>query len=432
MTNDSGWPEGPQSLGAPPSLPLPAPPVPAPPRGPAFGASPPPPPATPINFGQAAPTPPTPSGSNTRRNVIIATLGLAVVVGLLFAFLSAGDSDQPIASSNSLSEDPTTPPADAETTPEDTEDEGSAFFVDPFRPDSVAFDASSVWVSDSACGVVIQIDKATEEVVGGVIVGESASGVAVAGGSVWVGTRDEGKVVRIDPSRLQVGGSVSVPGSALGLTARGNDVWATDPINGFVYRIDATRSALVDTVSVGFDPHHVAIGDSTVWVTNQLDDTVSMIATGSAGSERAVPVGSRPLHVELGGGSAWVTDSADGAVRRLDENTGEVQAVISVGVWPHALAYANGSVWVGTETGSFWKIDPNTNAASRVDDADFASIDTTVDGNNIWIADANGGIVVRFDAAAGEVGSIIDLNEFGDCATFRDEAEGEPRRGADL
>lgn len=313
------------------------------------------------------------------------------------------------------------PDLEPEEPDEDSEPAAGTVFGDPFRPDSVAVDATSVWISDSACGAVVRIDKATEEVVGAVSVGSPGSGIAVAGGSVWVGTRDQGAVVRIDPQRMAVVGSVQVPGSALGLTAEGNDVWVTDSDLGSVYRIDAARSQVAETVQVGLDPHHIAIGPRTVWVTNQLDDTVSMIPRGRGGSEVAVTVGASPLHVELGAGSAWVTDSWDGAVSRLNQTTGDVEAVIPVGPWPHALAFANGAVWVGTETGSFWRIDPSTNEAALVQDADFASIDSAVDGNDIWIADSVGGTVVRFDAGSGSVGSAIDLREFGDCSTFTDE-----------
>lgn len=397
----------PPSLPAPPANPSPTAPA---PHGAFFETQ---PPSTP---------PPTDTGKGRRSNVVFWVFGvLALIVGLLLFLGSRDNADQAVA--RSVDDNPGT-----ESVPddEDADSGGPSFFADPVRPDSVAIDGSSVWVSDAACGVVVQIDKATEEVVGAVNIGGSASGIAVAAGSVWVGGRDLGRVFRVDIAQMAVAGSVDVPGFALGLTAEGDEVWVTDSLLGSVYRIDASRSALAETVEVGADPHHVAIGPQTVWVTNQDDDTVSMIPRGRAAGVIEVPVGDEPLHVELGAGSAWITDSADSAVRRVDANTGESLAVIDVGIWPHALAFANGFVWVGTEAGSFWKIDPATNNATRVEDADFQSIDTAVDGADIWIADASGGTVVRFDAAAGSVGSVVDLNEFGDCQSFRDEAFNPP------
>lgn len=353
-------------------------------------------------------------------------MAIAALIGVVLFVALPGGSDDPVARSagaSSVDERDTSAgddPGQADPEEDGTTEDRVQGILDPFRPDSVAVDASSVWVTDAACGVVVRVDKATEEVLGAVSVGESASGVGVAAGSVWVGTRSGGVVNRIDPARMVVAGSVTLPGSALGVTARGNDVWATDPIFGTVYRIDAASGSLAETIPVGSDPHHVAIGDQGVWVTNQGDDTVSVI--DGRGEPWIAPTGLSPLHVEIGLGSAWVTDSADGAVRRLDLSTGDTQAVIPVGVWPHALAVAGGAVWVGTETGSFWRVDPGSNRATQVEGAEFTTIDTVVDGNDIWIADASGGTLVRFDAAAGEVASVVDLNENGDCNTFLEEA----------
>ena len=375
-------------------------------------------------------------------------LGLGALVVLLvvagfaaFAFLGVGGDEGTRATAPSASDSDSPSPEEdvledeSGTDEGDADDEGGAVFLDPIRPDSLDSDGTSVWVSDAACGVVVQIDKATEEVVGSVTVGESASGVAVAAGSVWVGTRSDQRVVRIDPSLLEVSGFVVVPGSPLGLSSQGNEVWATDPVLGVVYRIDAAEGRLLETIEVGFNPHNVEVGNGTAWVTNQAEDTVNMIDTGSNRTTAVLPVGGSPLHAAIGAGSVWITDSNDGAVRRLNERTGELEAVIEVGRFPHGLSFANGSVWVGTETGSFWRIDPSNNSATRIEDADFTAIDTTVDGTDVWVADSNGGSVVRFDTSTGTVASTIDLNEFGDCQAFRSgqlELPSDPPRGPSL
>jgi len=340
--------------------------------------------------------PPAPDPNNdSKRNAVPWIVGLAVLIvgaGIgLFVLLGRGGEESVAREAASVSPEadaPETSSSDepqAEDQPEANPTTPPGFIGDPIQPDSVAVDATSVWVSDAACGVVVKVDKATEEVVGSVVVGDSASGVAVAAGAVWVGTRDQGAVVRVNPDELVVAGTVPVPGFALGLSARGNDVWTTD----------STFGQVVSRINP---------------------------ATGRA---QEFEVGGLPLHVEVGGGSAWVTNSVDGTVSRLDERTGQVEAVIEVGAWPHALAYANGAVWVGTETGSFWRIDEATNDAERIEDVDFSTIDTVVDGDDIWIADSVGGSVVRFDTGTGELGVEIDLLEFGDCQTFR-ENEGPP------
>lgn len=376
-----------------------------------------------------------------------ALFGLAaiVAVGVLFVVFVVGRQDSGAPSSRPGGEDDRTENSNDDesdaadetgTSDESTGSEDSPGAGDPsgsedpsfsgvaFQPDSVAVDAASVWVTDAACGVVVRIDKRTEEVTGALAVGGSASGVAVAANSVWVGARDEDRVSRIDPDEFVVTAEIQLPGAALGMTAEGDDVWATDPFDGALYRIDAGTAQLVETVPVGLDPHDVTVVDGTAWVTNAGDDTVTMISA-DASPPVDVAVGAAPLHVEVGGGSVWVTNTLDGTVTRLDDRSGELEAVIEVGAWPHPLAYANGAVWVGTESGSFWRIDPTTNTATAVEGAAFSSIDTVVDGTDIWIADAFGGTVVRFDTVSGSVGSVVDLTEFGDCETF--EGGFEPR-----
>ncbi|MEL7155705.1 MAG: hypothetical protein AAFN30_03795 [Actinomycetota bacterium] len=371
---------------------------------------------------------------------LLIVLGAVAVLFLFWlVFASIGDSspdadERAGTGEENTADDPLTDPdggggLDEDGGPFGGAPGGGGAAGDRFRPDSVAVDERSVWVSDVVCGIVVQIDKDTEEVVAAIDLGGSASGVAIADGSVWIGTREQGRIVRLDRDDLTVEDVVTVPGYALGLGATENEVWATDPFDGVVYRIDATTGALLTTVDVGLEAHHIAIGPSVAWVTNNADDTVTRIELGEGGPSQDLPVGSRPLHVELGVGSAWVTNSSDGTVHRLSE-AGEIQEVIEVGPRPHALAVAAGSVWIGTESGEFWRIDPATNTAAQVEGATFDSIDTAVDGTDIWVADTDAGIVVRFDATAaagaGAVASTVDLGEFGDCETFRSEAVTPP------
>ncbi|MEM9893804.1 MAG: PQQ-binding-like beta-propeller repeat protein [Actinomycetota bacterium] len=362
---------------------------------------------------------------------VLGLLAILVIVGLFLALVFVGDGTD-LADEGPVGED--APPGggdDGEVDP----------FGDPgsglpglggdlqFRPDSVAVDADSVWVSDVNCGVVVKIDKASEEVVASIDLGSGSAGVAVADGSVWVGTRGDGRLVRLDPDELLVEDVVVVDGYALGLAATADEVWATDPISALVYRVDADTNEVLDTVEVGQNAHHIAIADGAAWITNTSDDTVSRVDLVTDVVVE-VPVGFWPLHVEAGEGALWVTNNVDGTVSQLDPATGDELAAIEVGVAPHALAVVAGSVWVGSDGSGLWRIDPATGVSEPVPDTDFSSIDTAVDGTDIWVADSNGAAVVRFDAAAGAIGSIIELAEFGDCETFRSEAVTPPLVGA--
>ncbi len=409
---------------------------------PSPGQSGPPPVGSPVDGPGWGTLPPPPGGPGERVNKggggiwVVGLLAILVIVGLFLALIFVGDgTDLADDGGNGSGDDAATgggTAGDGEIDPFDTDPDSGLPGLGgglQFSPDSIAVDAGSVWVSDVNCGVVVKIDKATEEVVASIDLGSASAGVAVADGSVWVGTRGEGRLVRLNPDELLVEDVVTIDGYALGLASTGDEVWATDPFAALVYRVDAQTNALLDTVEVGQDAHHIAILDGSAWITNTSDGSVSRVdLTTDVVTEHSV--GMWPLHVESGEGSLWVTNNVDGTVSRLDPDTGDELAVIDVGAAPHALAVVAGSVWVGSDVSGMWRIDPATNTSERVAETDFSSIDTALDGTDIWVADSGGAAVVRFDAAAGAVGSVIDLAEFGDCETFRSEAVTPPLVGA--
>ena len=372
--------------------------------------------------------PPPPQGDRrdtTGRNLLIGLGVVVVLLVLVFAFLFGrdGGSDRDVATPfDEIVPGETIP--DLGTDPFGFPTPGSGL---PFRPDSVAVGAGSVWVSDSACGVIVRVDPVTETVTDSIDIGGSASGVTFAEDSVWVGNRDTETVVRLDPETNRVRAAIPIPGSPLGLASGDGTVWAVDPAGGAVHRIDPDTDEVVATVGVGEGPHYVAVNDGAAWVTNvrRWLGLENRPGDRSGGGDRVeTEIGA--LHVIEAQGSVWVTNSLSSDVSRIDRRTNEVVATIGVESSPHAHAFAAGSVWVGTESGRLTRIDPATNQATAVPGVDFDSIDMAVDGNDVWVADGTHGTVVRFDAAAASVTATIDLLEFGDCETFRNEAMTPP------
>jgi YVTN family beta-propeller protein len=365
---------------------------------------------------------------------ILAAAVLLVLLAVLAVGWLAGDSSTASAGDDGAQDRPGADPGD---------DPGSFFGGDGdeldggllpdvdalFSPDSLDVGDSSVWVSDSSCGLLVRIDLSTEEILGAIDLGGSASGVAIGDGSVWVGDRLLSRIVRLDPETITVVDAIPVIGVALGLDATDTEVWATDPLVGAVYQVDVSTGELTGTFEAGLLAHEVSIGEDAAWVANFGENTVSRIdRTGQPEpaeqiEQTTIPVGAGPLHVVEVAGSAWVTNSSDGTVSRIDRATGEVTAVIEVGPSPHALAFAAGSVWVGTEADELWRIDPESDEARLVEAASFSSIDMAVDGTQIWSADAGASRVVRFDAETGSIASTVDLASLGTCDEIRGDAE---------
>jgi len=117
----------------------------------------------------------------------------------------------------------------------------------------------------------------------------------------------------------------------------------------------------------------------------------------------------------------WVTLQFTSEVAQIDPASNEIVARIDVAVSPHAHAVAAGYLWVGGEARATTRIDLATLEAEGMNDFSFSSIDMAVDGTEVWVADAEAGLVVRFDATSAEINGTVDLAEFGDCETLREE-----------
>lgn len=414
---------------------------------PSFGppAAPPPPPAPP---GWGPTPPPAPGPGSPHRTWIIGALVVALVLGLplLWWLTTRGDDEDDERTLDTIAVDDTDPEGN-DTTGDPSDDtigeDADGPIIDdddrdpgptggetdtsapgegvPFSPDSIAVGGGWVWVSDSNCGVVVQLDPSSLELGAVIDIGGSGAGVVYADDAVWVGNRSINEVFHLDPSSGEVIGSVATPGGTLGLGASEQAVWAVDPTNDAVHRIDTANSELAATVEVGAGPHHATGTADAAWVTNVFDGTVTRI--DAATNEPATfPVGSSPLHVAVGDGSAWVTNSGDGTVSRLDAETGDVQATITVGEWPHALAVIGDAVWVGTENDELWRIDPATDTAELVPEASFTSIDMAVEDTELWVADSGAGEVIHVDGATGAVVDQVDLGETEDCESLLGQA----------
>ncbi|MDX6618727.1 MAG: hypothetical protein QOK36_1113 [Gaiellales bacterium] len=94
--------------------------------------------------------------------------------------------------------------------------------------DRLAVGAHSVWVTDSAAGVLWRIDpEGVQPTARTIAVEPGIDALALAGGSVWVANPERSRLIRIDPARNAVAQRVDLAGPPLGLTAAGSLIWVT-------------------------------------------------------------------------------------------------------------------------------------------------------------------------------------------------------------
>ena len=151
----------------------------------------------------------------------------------------------------------------------------------------------------------------------------------------------------------------------------------------------------------------------------------SLSASASEAAPRPTPFPHTVIDVEGGvgklavaDGSLWVT--GDSTVTRLDVVTDEVLAVVELDGWPHGITADGSDVWV--TVGACSPPDP-----SMCDDGDLVRIDAVtnqvvqtipigtwgyaiaVHGDTVWVTSFEEGLVLRVDAAKGEVEAEIPV-----------------------
>ena len=110
-----------------------------------------------------------------------------------------------------------------------------------------------------------------------VTVGANPEGVAFDGTSIWVTNPGSGTVSKINPTTNTVTATVTVGSSPSGVAFDGTSIWVTNRISGTVSKINPTTNTVTATVTVGSSPSDVAFDGANVWVTNAGSGTVSKI-----------------------------------------------------------------------------------------------------------------------------------------------------------
>ncbi|MGN6677791.1 MAG: BTAD domain-containing putative transcriptional regulator, partial [Streptosporangiaceae bacterium] len=249
------------------------------------------------------------------------------------------------------------------------------------RPGGIADGAGAAWVTDTANGLLLQVDAAGQ-VVDRIQVGRGPTGVAVGGGEVWVANELDGTVSEVNPG---AGTQVAVIRVGIGpsaITFGYGSVWVANDIGDSLSRLDAATGTVAATVRLGSSPSGIAVGAGAVWVTSQETGELLRVDPGSDRLSQTFAVSQEPVAVAVGAGSFWVADTG-GTLTRLDPRTGKVRK-IKVGGAPAGLVYSGGAVWVASGvSGTVSRIDPGT-GATRLIQIGNEPTDLAAVGRDVW------------------------------------------------
>jgi YVTN family beta-propeller protein len=228
-------------------------------------------------------------------------------------------------------------------------------------PGGIAAGAGSIWETDTADDLLLQIDPRTRAVER-IPVGRGPTGVAVGAGEVWVANQLDRSVSEINPKALTRVGSFPVGNGAGAIVFGHGSLWVANVTDDTVTRIDP-MSGKVITIALAGQPGGIAVGPQGVWVASQSTGQLLLIDPASNQVTQAIDVGNQPAGVTVGAGSVWVSDAADGAVSRLNPATGALRD-ITVGREPVGITYGAGAVWAADSLdGTVARISPSTDSA---------------------------------------------------------------------
>ena len=180
------------------------------------------------------------------------------------------------------------------------------------RPDQMAIDGDSLWVTNWQHNSVSHVDARNGRPLGTVTAGpaplageQGVSSVAVGDGSVWVVRGDTDTVYRIDPGDGHVQARVGVGLTPTSAAFGAGSLWVLNLQGNSVSRIDPATDHVTATITTQAEPAYAATAGGAVWVTNFDGDSLTRIDPAT-NHTRQVKVCLGPAGIAAAGNTLWV------------------------------------------------------------------------------------------------------------------------------
>ena len=248
------------------------------------------------------------------------------------------------------------------------------------RPGAIAAGAGAVWETDTADGLLLELDR-SRRIVERIPVGRDPTGVAVGGDEVWVVNQLQRTVSEINPRAFRSVASFRVGNGATAVAYGAGSLWVANVTDDTISRIVLATGSIA-TIPLSGRPGGIAVGPDCVWVTSASTGQLLMIDPRNDQVTQAIEIGNGPGGVAVGDGAVWVANTADGTLSRFDPNTGAV-AKIPIGPAPVGVAFGDGAVWVAL-SGSVARVDPRSSVVRQIRvGAEPTAV--TIAGKDVWM-----------------------------------------------
>jgi streptogramin lyase len=239
------------------------------------------------------------------------------------------------------------------------------------------------------------------EAVGGIAVGGTARGVAVAGGRVWIADASSEALHATEVGAPRRHSRLALDaGRIRGVASRGHRLLvATDEALIDIPRGDpkrATRVSITDPVGP------LAVGDGSLWAATTTGKP--KLLRIEADQLTRIPLKDRASALAVGANTLWIANASAGTVFGVDTRTRIARTTkVRIGGRPVALAATAGAVWVAlARDNAVVRLDPLTGRPNLppipVPDRPVA---IAADSRQVWVARRAADAVTRLDARTG-------------------------------
>ncbi|MEO6207401.1 MAG: hypothetical protein ABIP77_05560 [Candidatus Limnocylindrales bacterium] len=354
------------------------------------------------------------------RGLALAGLAAVVVIAIGTSLLApsrddvgGGPTPSPL-SSPSITPGPPSPSVSASRVPFP-----AAVIVEPTAtipisgPIAMATDGVSLWLFTTA-GYLVRIDPRTNTIAATVRLDLATSDFQSLAGDatgLWVTDWTASQVLRFDPQTLRSVTSIGTADKSKGLLLTSGAVWIANTRGGSVERVDPATNTVVGRIPLGpvgpSGPNWLAQGLGSVWVGIPNNGTVARIneATNEIEATIEVPPPASPCGgLAVGTTAVWVT-SCDGSrfVAQIDPITNTVVGTIDLGGNGYTFAMVADRPWISPTGGQIVRIDPVRHVVDRVvaPGAGFSGGgDVVVAAGSLWVIDGAAGRVLRLPISA--------------------------------
>ena len=178
-----------------------------------------------------------------------------------------------------------------------------------------------------------------------------------------------------------------------------------------VAAIDPRTNKTVTALRVGPRPGPIADGMGSLWIGNLDERTLTRVDPRDGRILGNIALPATPTGVDVGSGAAWVAHGRSGELSRVDPTFNRVSTTVdlagrAIDAPTGGVAVGDGRVWVVFGKAMLVRVDPSDVRPSGSTQTDFGASDVALGHGSVWVSNAGGSSVQRFDPTTFEEGPL--------------------------